>query len=244
MKLRLLFSAALIAASTGLASAVTVFTENFGTLANGTTISTSNTGLTYVRVGTQGGSITALNPSTVGAGASALISGPTGGSLNGIGVGSGLDFGENTTYTMSFDFKVTDTSGTIVWGLGSGSTFTTNNAFATNQGLAWFQIDGTSLARRTSSAWSSVTSISINTAYTFFVEIDVDNNVMDIFLNDTLVADGVAVTTSNLTPDAFRIYSINGSDVEVDNIVITAIPEPTTALLGGLGFLALLHRRR
>ncbi len=84
----------------------------------------------------------------------------------------------------------------------------------------------------------------LDTAYTFFASFNVDDNTMSVSINNTVVAENVAVTTNDVTPDAFRIYSIDGSNVEVDNITLTAIPEPATALLGGLGFLALLRRRR
>src|SRR4051812_39420446 len=89
-----------------------VFTEDFGTLANATTISTANTNLTYVRVGSAGGSITATNPSTVGTGASATIAGPTTTSLNGIGVQSTL--GLTSQADLSFDLKFGNaTTGTL-----------------------------------------------------------------------------------------------------------------------------------
>jgi len=38
-------------------------------------------------------------------------------------------------------------------------------------------------------------------------------------------------------------YDAN-TTVEVDNLVISTIPEPSAVLLGGLGLLALLRRRR
>ena len=227
------------------AQAAVVFSEDFGTLANGTNITTGNTDLTYVRVGTQGGSITALSPSTVGSGSSLLMTGPSGGSLNGIGVGSGLDFGGQQIITMEFDFSFSTTTGTVVWGLGSGDRFTGNNTFSTNQGLVWFQVTGTTLQRRTSSAWTDVaTGLAIDEPYSFLVSIDNASNLMHVFLNGSPVASGVAVTTENLVPDGFRIYSVTGRDVEIDNILLTASPEPSTALLFGLGLLTLLRRRR
>lgn len=71
---------------------------------------------------------------------------------------------------------------------------------------------------------------------------------MDIYLNGILVDDDVDVTTSGLSANGFRIYSINQGDFEIDNINLydsaVAIPEPSTVLLGALGTLALLRRRR
>jgi len=41
------------------------------------------------------------------------------------------------------------------------------------------------------------------------------------------------------------IRSANTTDyVDIDNITLNFIPEPSSALLGGLGLLALLRRRR
>lgn len=238
-----------MAAVIGAASAATtVFTESFGNLANGTTISTSNTSLTYVRVGTGGGSIVAASPSTIGSGSSAVITGPSNTSLNGVGVGSGLDFGGAGTVTLAFDFKLTDSSGAVVVGLGSGTTFTGNATFNTAQGLFWLQANGTNLERRTSTGWTNVgggTTLTVGTTYSLLVEANVQSGTMDIYLNGNLIDNDVAVTTSTVTaPDGFRIYSVSGSDIEIDNIALTAVPEPAAALLGSIGLIGLLRRRR
>ena len=87
-------------------------------------------------------------------------------------------------------------------------------------------------------------SLVLNTAYTFEVTFSIPDNTMSVSLNNMVIAENVAVTTNNIAPDAFRIYSMSGSNIEVDNILISAIPEPSTVFLGGLGVLALLRRRR
>ena len=67
---------------------------------------------------------------------------------------------------------------------------------------------------------------------------------MNIYINDVVAAGNVAVTNS-LTADGFRIYSVSGTGVEVDNITLTAIPEPSTyALIFGLGILGVAFLRR
>ncbi|MCD8483287.1 MAG: hypothetical protein LR015_11865 [Verrucomicrobia bacterium] len=147
-------------------AASVIFSEDFGSLANGTGITTSNTGLTYVRIGTQGGSINAQNPSSFGSGASLSLVGPTGGSLNGFGVESGLDIGGLTV--MEFDLRLGNTNGTFAFGLGSGNSFTGNSTFATAQGLYWFQITGGELQRRTSS-WIAVDTIATATNYSIAI---------------------------------------------------------------------------
>jgi hypothetical protein len=46
------------------------------------------------------------------------------------------------------------------------------------------------------------------------------------------------------TDDQYISFHARNSIAYIDNLSITAIPEPSAALLGGLGLLALLRRRR
>lgn len=237
-----------------------VFQEDFGSLADSTGISTSNTELTYVRIGSGGGVIDARSPSSFGSGASVVITQATSStSLNGIGVQSTLPSSE--IYTMTLDFRLLNLNGNVVFGIGSGTSFTGNSAFNTSQGLFWLQSDKGNFERRTSS-WLDVaggTTLSVGTNYQLHVVANgsaaplsygsnsVAAGKMDIYLNGNLIDDDVDVTTS-LAADGFRIYQISQGDVEVDNISIynsaQPIPEPAVALLGGLGVLGLLRRRR
>jgi hypothetical protein len=43
-------------------------------------------------------------------------------------------------------------------------------------------------------------------------------------------------------PGGINLNSVN--QVSIDNFILTAVPEPSAALLGGIGLLALLRRRR
>lgn len=239
-----------LAAALGLAGAAnaqsTVFAEDFGSLADSTEITTSNTTLTYARVGTQGGSIAAQNPSAFGAGASAVITGPTGGSLNGLGVASGLDFGTNTEISFATDFRLSASAGTVVFGLGSGTAFTGNSTFTTNDGLFWLQANGLDFQRREGGSWVGVETLALNTNYSLLVEANLTSQTMTISLNGTAVASDVALTTPGINPDGFRIYSVNGSNVQLDNISLTAVPEPGSfALIAGLlGLTWVMLRRR
>jgi hypothetical protein len=71
------------------------------------------------------------------------------------------------------------------------------------------------------------------------------NDTADLWLGTTKVWDGVSVqTASQSITDLKFSFSAGTATIGIDNIVITAIPEPTAALLGGLGLLALLRRRR
>jgi len=67
-------------------------------------------------------------------------------------------------------------------------------------------------------------------------------DVVKMYVNNTL-----AGTWSNLnfgSGDGCLTFASNNANLAVDNLVISAIPEPGAVLLGGLGMLALLRRRR
>lgn len=232
-----------------------LFNEDFASLTNGTTITTSNTDLTYVRVGTGGGSITAQNPSSF-SGASAFITGPSSTSLNGIGA---TGFDAQRIYEMAFDFRLGNTSGNMVFGVGDGSSFTSNNTFSTADGLFWMQVNGGQLQRRQGTSWNNVgdalaeaTNYSIRIvangsaeSFTYDSNKALSAGKMNVYLNGTNIASEVAVTNS-LSATAFRIYSVSGSNFEVDNITISAVPEPATyaAIVGLLALGLVLVRRR
>ncbi len=64
----------------------------------------------------------------------------------------------------------------------------------------------------------------------------------------TGIIDGNTIATDTFTWDASNDMKIIFTGIEtgstMDNIVVSTIPEPSAALLGGLGLLALLRRRR
>lgn len=266
MKIKTLLSTFMASAAlVGFASPVTAqtaeFSEDFGTISSGTTITTSNTNLTYVRKGSGAPNISAINPSSFGSGSSASIQ-TTGGSITGIGVKNTLTTSD--VYTFSVDFLINDVSaGDIVFGVGSGSAFTGNSSFTTSHGLFWLQSDSGNFERRTSSGWSNIgLTLQDNTAYSLHVvangsSSDIsygDNSVaagkMDIYMDDALLADDQTITNS-LQADGFRIYSQNGGIGEIDNIALYAsaeavvVPEPSTyALLAGMFALASVMLRR
>lgn len=53
-----------------------------------------------------------------------------------------------------------------------------------------------------------------------------------------------AAYTTNPTINYIGIYKHQTASGTVDNLSLTVVPEPSAALLGGLGMLALLRRRR
>lgn len=254
-------SAALVGFASPATAQTAEFSEDFGTIASGTTITTSNTNLTYVRTGGSGApNPTAINPSSFGSGSSASIQGLTT-SLTGIGVRNSLT--SSNVYTLSVDFLISDVSaGDIVFGVGSGSAFTSNGTFSTSNGLFWLQSDSGNFERRRGSGGWSNTGLTLqdNTPYSLHVvangsssdisygDTTVAAGTMDIYVDDALLADDQTVTNS-LQADGFRIYSISGALAEIDNIALyasaVAVPEPSTyALLAGMLALASVMLRR
>lgn len=222
------------------ASANASFVEDFGTLADGTGLTTSNTNFTYLRTGTGGGGYVAENPSTLGTtGASMVLTGSSNSSLTGVGVETGL--GQTSQTSMSFVIKVDDADGGDFFiGMGEGSMFTNNSVFVTSQLLFGIQSNNGVLQYRTT-GWENVGFTLVdNTIYEFFITVDGSN--LNININGTDYA--FTDSANNQVGDAFRMYGINGSvNYEIDDIYIPGIPEPTSLILLGLGAAAMLGRR-
>jgi hypothetical protein len=71
------------------------------------------------------------------------------------------------------------------------------------------------------------------------------NDKADLWVGTTKILNSVAVqTTSQTITDLKFAFTAGTGTIGIDNIQITVIPEPSAALLGGLGMLALLRRRR
>lgn len=93
-----------------------------------------------------------------------------------------------------------------------------------------------------------------NTLYTLLIMLDFDADRIALWVNpdgnDTETSYDVSRTyTATNWSTAVRLASAGGADVTWDNLVIAttfaeAIPESSVALLGGLGLLGLLRRRR
>jgi len=255
----------IFAAAVNIASSeaqVMVFQETFDDLPNNTALTISNTDLTYVRIGTGGGTINATSPGFFGTGASvSIIQATSNGALNGIGVQSTLP--SSNIYTMAFDFRPLDLTGDFVIGVGAGTSFTGNSDFTTAHGLFWIQSDSGNLERRTSSSWSNIgggTTLTLNSnnllhiiangsaASASYTGGSVGAGKMDIYLNGSLLDDDVAVTTSGINATGFRMYNVSKGDTAVDNITlwsgaVAPIPEPSTGAILVLGSVALVAVR-
>jgi hypothetical protein len=239
------------------AGAQVIFQEDFDQLSSGVDIRTDGTGFDYVRIGSGGGSITAVE---FGSGTAMRIEGPSGTSLNGVGV---RDWGNPSSLLgFSLDFMLPNLDGQLVMGAGSGSSFSQNHLFNAGQGLFWLQLNGGSLQLRSSSGWQTLASVKANEAYSLQVYANgslsdqvywggsIAATHLDVYLNGRKLGESLRVT-SDVDADAFRIYAVNGADAVMDRFVIrgdlTAIPEPASAaLLTGIGgiVVAFIKRRR
>lgn len=265
--MRVLSSLAIFATATASTHAAPLFTEDFGSLATGTDIVTTpsaNTNLDYARVGTGGGSIKALGASTIGSGSSGVISGPTTSSLNGIGKQA---FTSSNVASLQMKLKLSNASGGDFFvGLGNGATFTGNGTFTTSHLMFGIQSDNGNLQYRTTgwNSFSPAATLSSNTSYVLTVIANrsgtsitnpnggtIANATMDVYLNDTLIGNDVAIT-NNQDAAGFRFYSVSQAaatdTIEVDDILIDSaailIPEPASLASLALGALALGRRRR
>ncbi len=219
-----------------------IFSENFGTITDGTAITTSNTNFSFVRVGTStSGSIfnnhiRSKNPSSF-TGSSGLIS-AKGGSISTVDKTSLASF---TRGVLTYKFKTpSDLIGcTMLGAVGTGGTFGTASGFTGAQLSAGFQINGSNLQIRSSGAWTTVQTVSTSTSYTIAIVFNntttsttygsgttLPANKCHLWINGNYVNE-YNVATNNLASTAFRIYC-TFSEFEVDDVAIyNALPTPS-----------------
>jgi hypothetical protein len=68
------------------------------------------------------------------------------------------------------------------------------------------------------------------------------NDIVKMYVNGSLTNTFTGLDLD--ATDQYISFHANSTVANIDNLSITAIPEPGAALLGGIGMLALLHRRR
>ena len=210
-----------------------IFSENFGTLANATAISTSNTAFSFVRLGTSAtgtppNEIIAFNPSSF-FGSSALI-GAKGASISTIDKTALTSFSSGT-FTFKFKTPASLTSAVMLSAVGTGVSFGSANGFTGAQLSAGFQVTGTNLQIRSAGAWTTAQTVAVSTTYTVTVIFNntgstltygtgnsLPTNKVDLWVNGTLVGQYTSAT-AGLAASAFRIYTTT-SEFEVDDIAV------------------------
>ena len=244
-----------------------LFTENFGSLADGTAITVNNTSLTYARVGTGTGAF--LNARDPGgfSGASAWML-ATSSSLTGLGVLNGT-FAPFDVGTFSFSFHTPSsfsTANELFAFVGSGNMFSGNSVFNGSDVTAGFLILGGQLETRNSqNAWENVGSpLSPDTSYDLSIIFNGSDSTVtygsdsvaggkaDVWLNGALWGDEVSIRDA-VSVSAFRLYcqgTASGTGYEIDNIgldnSVPTVPEPSAfALVAGLFLgIAVVFRKR
>lgn len=107
---------------------------------------------------------------------------------------------------------------------------------------------GTDLSNATLATLVSGWNITNLNSYSFnATRITATTGVYDAFINGVEVASNIAYAfgTGGVNGEVnFEIINVNNGAGLYDDFSITTIPEPSAALLGGLGMLALLRRRR
>jgi hypothetical protein len=264
MKLKTTHLAALAAFTlAGPASAAVLLTDNFNT--NNESAATFNDDL----AADQGGSLATVSYTTVTGGANYQVQHSNGGQMLLVGnlfgqrdVFASLNRNfatdantANAALEVSFTVEVSDgfiSSDWAAFSIGSGqNNFVLNSA---NKFSALFQDDGgtqqfkngttpTIGSSATFTDGDTVKFVISNAAGTGSAfSSDGETDVVNMYFNNTL-----AGTWTNLnfgSGDGYLTFEGRNSNSRFDNLSISAIPEPSAALLGGLGMLALLRRRR
>ncbi len=214
-------------------------TLDFGTIANGTTASTANTGFGGVRVGAAGGGFTIQNPGqSIGVDGEFRGIAPTSAAVNSVGITS-TEYGTAaTTFTISFELHLSGgASGTwhffagngtsfgsaqsaaftgsevftgIQWVFGASSAITTNNRAAG----VWSVISGTPFAQSTSYYVTIIGNNSSSTVnYGASNAYSVSAYTYDLWVNGSLAGDNLAKgqLTNSTTINAFRFYGISST---------------------------------
>lgn len=253
----------------GAADAAVIFSENFGTLADGTTlVGTTNSNFDgRIGTGTPTGNniLEAQNPSSW-SGASALMAASTSSETNLKDGGFSLfDVG-----TLSFSLQTNSNTGNFLVFLGNGSSLTGNSGFTGAQLLGGWQINNGQLQARTGTSstqtWTNVGSaLTANTIYEFnivfngsgaaltdyYLTNDLAAGAADIWINGVLFGNDIdIIDAQSVAAMKFYVTSNGGSAFELDNVLLqnvaTVVPEPTTGamLIGSIGAMFWMFRRK
>jgi len=262
MKFKIMISTALMGAATGFTSGAVIFSQDFsanntlstyinatnphsgqfnaiGSSGEGTVVSINAGVLTYARSGSNVGSFsrtTDFSPTP-----SALIyqfdltmsgnsSATTSAAVFQIGSGYGTANAAETNANTYARLGINIGANAGEFSIRDITNLTTSSTFSGTQSFFWV-LNNTGASISYTAPNSSVFSIANDTA--------------DLWLGTTRVWEGVAIQTpTQVMTDLKFAFTSGTATIGIDNMVITVIPEPTTALLGGFGLLALLRRRR
>lgn len=226
----------------GSANAATIYLDDFSGLVstnlNGTAPDTRPgtetwTATNYVNAGSPGwranGSIAAESSGTVLRGAFLPFTPTTG-----------------NVYTYSLDMNTTSATSWLAMGFTAGAGLTTDFYGATTVPAPWLLDEGagnTGTFLGTALA-GSVGFAATNAQHSYAIVLDTTAALWTA----TWFRDSVQIRTdtytTNPTINYIGIYKHDDAAGTVDNLSLTVVPEPGAALLGGLGLLALLRRRR
>ncbi|GAA5481776.1 PEP-CTERM sorting domain-containing protein [Haloferula sargassicola] len=175
------------------------------------------------------------------------------GSREDVNASLGITMGAGETYYASFDVTVSGGSTTAYFAHFKDSATGFNGrifvAAPSSGGDFTFGLSDVGSSPDTTFA----TDFSFNTSYKLVVSYDYDTGLSELWVNPTSEA---SPSISSVTADpsqpmeafAFRQGSGNSTEV-IDNLVVATtfaevVPEPSITLLGGIGLLGLLRRRR
>ncbi len=226
-------------------------------------------GTARVRIGTQGGAFSLVNP---GSGSYLEATAATGGSVNKFSI---HDFSGTDAFTLGFSMTL-DNAATGNWFLfaGSGNSYSNNNAFSgadSFTGIRWaFAADDEITTHtRAGGSWAAYDDFTFTQGITYAVEIFGNNsteaisygedtlaaNTWDLWINGTKVSSGLgkALLANEAAINSFMFYGENSTGnaatLILDDIFYASsvIPEPSIyAAWFGLGALVLsvMYRRR
>lgn len=200
-----------------------------------------------VRIGSQGGSVELCNPGDprLGNGSEAVLTAPTGASLNKL---QWYGFNAAETFTFQTALNISGGTGDIYFFCGNGSCFSDNVGFSSSQvfaGMKWVRDNsGLTLFVRSGSAWSAVTPAPMHIDSVHVLELYANNSATarnyshntqrtlaaysyDVWIDGALVIDGQTKTglPDTLDIDGFMFYAAasasNDCLLALDDIIYT-----------------------